>query len=403
MYEIREAREEDRDSVVQVLTQALGSLETFREEWIESWKKYWFKPEYGDWAYVATYNGRVVANLSFFLNDGLNTIRGTPLRVGGVWAVGTEGEHRRKGLLKGLFNSAFASMNEKGIVLSILDPSPYYGAQIAYETCGFALAESRVNHVFPPRALRPVEGNQDITARVFDDPDEYEKILKIERAMCRYGSRVFTWPAIFMEEIRSGHFYILERCAEPVGCAKFSFTTSDDDAILSVSKTYFTSLDVLPSIIELIAQHSEKVTRVEWNCDAHIPVRYYVDNICKLRTQATGTMMMRVVNVEGYCKSIQVPENVTKELVMNLYDTQCPWNQGVYRLNCLGGVLHTERIDETTSTEITLDPFQLSQVTCGIVSPLVLQELGVISCPPETAQKLDAIFPVDSFTSYFRF
>jgi predicted acetyltransferase len=206
-----------------------------------------------------------------------------------------------------------------------------------------------------------------------------------------------------MQEITSGHFYILERGAEPVGCVKLSFTTSDNDKILSVSKTYFTSLDVLPSIIELIAQNSEDVTRVEWNCDAHVPVRYYFQNICKLRTQATGTMMMRVVNVEGYCKSIQVPEKVTEEIIIQLHDTLCPWNQGVYRLNCQRGVLDVERIDETTSTEITLDPLQLSQVTCGLVSPSVLQELGMISCSPETAQKLDVIFPVDSFTSYFRF
>ena len=148
MYEIRDAHEEDRESVVQVLSRALGSLETFREEWVESWRQYWNRPEYEDWAYVATYKGRVIGNLSFAANDGFNRIRGAPQRFGAVWAVGVEVEHRRKGLLKGLFKSAFPHMKEEGIVLSILDPSPYDGAQFAYEKCGYALAERRLSHEF---------------------------------------------------------------------------------------------------------------------------------------------------------------------------------------------------------------------------------------------------------------
>ena len=401
MYEVREAREKDRDSVVQVLSRALGPLETFREGWVESWRQYWNRPENEDWAYVATCDGRVVANLSFAANDRFNNIRGNPLRFGGVWAVGTEREHRRKGLLKALFKKAFESMKEQGIVLSILDPSPYQGAQIAYEKCGYALTENRVSHEFPSSALRPTKGNPDITVRELDDPDEYRKISELEATMCRYGSRVFTWPLLFMQAIKSGHFYIMEHGSEPVGCAKLSFKS--DDLILTVSKTYFRSLTVLPSIIELIAHNSENVTKVEWSCDSQIPVQYYFQNIHNLRTYMTGTMMMRVIDFEGYCRSIQVPEKAEESLVIRLNDTQCPWNEGVYRLNSSEGALETERVDENKNCEITLSPLQLSKVIGGLTPPSVLQELGMISCSPETAKKLDAIFPADSFVSYFRF
>ena len=401
MYEIREAREEDRDSVVQVLTRALRSVETFREEWVESWRQYWYKPENEDWAYVATYKNRVVANLSFFVNDSFNTMRGNPVRFGGVWAVGTESEHRRKGILKGLFNHAFPSMKEKGIVLSILDPSPYFGAQIAYEKCGYALAESRVTHEFSPRALRPTRGHS-ITARKLHDENEYTKISQLEFTMGRYGSRVFNgWPALFMEDIKAGNFYILERGSEPVGCVRLSIVESDEP-VLHVSNAYFTSNDVIPSIIELIAQNSSKVTKVTWNCDPHIPLVHYFHNIHNLKTHLSGTMMMRVVDFEGYCTSIQAPEQ-EKEVVLELTDAQCPWNEGVYRLHSRKGTFKIERIDERSAAEITLNPFQLSTVIGGLTSPLLLQELGFLSCSPETAKTLDILFPVDSFMSYSRF
>lgn len=74
----------------------------------------------------------------------------------------------------------------------------------------------------------------------------------------------------------------------------------------------------------------------------------------------------------------------------------------MYRLNSFKGVLTVERTDET-NVEITLNPFQLSTVIGGLTPPSVLQELGIISCSLKTAKKLDAVFPVDSFMSYFRF
>lgn len=402
MYEIRQAREEDRDSVVQVLSRALGPLETFREEWVESWEKYWFRPENEDWAYVATYKGRVVANLSFFVND-FNTIRKNTLRFGGVWAVGTEYEHRRKGLLKGLFDKAFPHMKEKGIVLSILDPSPYEGAQIAYEKCGYAVAENRVHHEFSSGALKPVKEQENITVRELEDTSECKKISELEVTMGRYGSRVFSYPPMFVNDIQSGNFYILERGSEPVGCVKLSRQESDTGSVLKVFRTYFRSLSVLPSIIVLIAQNSDDVGKIEWNCEPQIPVRDYIQNIHKIKTQSTGTMMMRVVDFEGYLTSIQVPEHAEGELVVALNDTQCPWNEDVYRLNFSQGVLRVDRVEESENVHITLDPFQLSHIVSGLTPPSVLQQLGMITCSPETAENLDALFPKDCFVSYFRF
>lgn len=402
-YEIREAREEDRDSVVQVLSRALGPLESFTEEWVESWRRYWFRPEHEDWAYVATYKGRVVANISFFAND-FNTIRGNRLRFGGVWAVGTEYEHRRKGLLKGLFDKAFPRMKEEGIVLSILDPSPYEGAQIAYEKCGYAIAESRVDHEFSPDALRQTEGQKNITVRELKDTNEARKISELEVTMGRYGSRVFNFfLTTYIQEIRSGHFYILEQDFKPVGCVKLSSRESSNGSVLKVSRTYFKSGNVLPSIIALIAQNSNEVVKIEWDCEPQIPLRDYIQNIHKIKTQYTGTMMMRVVDFEKYLASIQVPEHAEGNLVVALHDIQCPWNEGSYRLDFSQGVLDIDRIDGNSNAHITLNPFQLSRVIGGLTFPSVLQQLGIVMCSPETAKNLDALFPADCFVSYCRF
>lgn len=407
MYEIREGREEDRDSVVELLTKIFRPIETFEEEWVYGWREFWNRPTSKNWAFVATHMGRVVANLSFFKSN-VNRIRANPVCFGGVWAVGTELEHRRQGLLKGLFQRAFLVMNEQGMVLSILDPSPYQGAQIAYEKCGYAVAERRVKHNFPPNALRSPEGNSDITVRKLKNAEEHRKVADLELGMSRYGSRVFmhawhAWPAIFEYAIKNGQIFLFERGSEPVGCATCSIIRSDDNSTLHVSMTYYKSYDVLPSIIALISQLSTNVTNVEWICEPQIPIQDFFQNIHRLKTQSIGTMMMRVINFEDYCKSIQVPEQTEGKLILKLTDSHCPWNEGIYRLDARNGNLEVRRENDTQRAELTLTPFQLSKVIGGLIPPSILQELGTITGSPETARTLEAIFPADSFLSYPRF
>ena len=402
MYVVREAKEEDRVSVVELLFRNLKSLDSFEESWVSSWENYWNKPENEDWAFVATYNDEVVANLAFFANE-FNQIRGNPVRFGGVWAVATDEKHRRKGLMRNIYENAFRSMREKGIVLSILEPSSYDGAQAAYEHCGYALAETRMKHSFPPHILRVIQGEENITVRELDNPDAHQTISEIEQSMSRFGSRVFTWPAIFIGAIKSGDFHMFEEEGEPVGCAKVIITESDKGTVLQVSTVRFKHHNVLPSIFGLIAEKSTDVSEVEWQCDVNIPVHQYVTNIHRLKTESVGAMMMRVVDFTAYCKSIGVPESANKELILTLTDSFCEWNEGTFRLAPESGTLQVERIGDEKKSEIILTPHQLSLVISGLTFPSELQELGLISCPPETASKLDDLFPMDEFVSYFRF
>ena len=402
MYEIRKGREEDRDSVVELLTKIFRTIESFREEWIDGWREFWNRPEFRNWAFVATHMGNVVANLSFFQND-VNCIRGNPICFGGVWAVGTKLEHRRQGLLRGLFQQAFPVMNEQGMVLSILEPSPYQGAQIAYEKCGYTVVERRVKHDFPPSALRTPKDQPDITIRKLKNTEEHQKVADLEQGMSRYGSRIFTWPTVFEEAIKDGELFLFERGSEPVGCAKCSVIRTSDEPTLQVAMTYYKSYDVVPPIIGLINQLSENVSNVEWICEPQIPVQHFVHNAHRLKTQSIGTMMLRIINFGGYCQSIQLPESVEGRLVLKLTDSLCPWNEGIYLLNARKRKLEVKPENHEQEVEVTLTPFQLSKVIGGFESPLKLQELRIITCLPETARTLEAIFPKDCFLSYVRF
>ncbi|MFW9961714.1 MAG: GNAT family N-acetyltransferase, partial [Candidatus Thorarchaeota archaeon] len=63
MVEIREARDDDRESVTRVLWRAFEASESFEDTQKLDWLKNWHQPQKRDWAYVAVDNGKVVSNL----------------------------------------------------------------------------------------------------------------------------------------------------------------------------------------------------------------------------------------------------------------------------------------------------------------------------------------------------
>lgn len=403
MYEIRQAKEEDREQVVELLTREFKAIDAFEEEWVDSWKNYWYKPEYDDWAFVATYGQQIVANLSYSVNCEFNRVRGNPIRFGGVWAVATAKAHRRKGLLRRIYDKAFFDMNERDVVLSILDPSPYQWAQTAYERMGYALAEKRVKHRFAPSNLKRPKVRDDIAVRRLENPKESHKISELEIAMTRYGSRVLTYPFFFKQVINGGSFYLFERNDKPVGCVNLVLNKSDSETVLSIQFPYFSSLDVLPSLIQLVLDKTEDIDYIEWICDPQIPLRNFAQNIKKFESQSVGSMMMRVVNFSNYCDSIEVSGIATVDMTIRLVDPQCSWNEGVYRLTGDDDRLIVERDESVSNPDLTLDAHQLSMVVGGLTNPSDLQAYGLINCHPKIALMLDDVFPADSFLSYFRF
>ena len=62
-----------------------------------------------------------------------------------------------------------------------------------------------------------------------------------------------------------------------------------------------------------------------------------------------------------------------------------------------------EKVDDSSKSDITLEPYTLSLVIGGRTPAQVLRELGWIECTQDTAAKLDALCPVENFISYFRF
>ncbi|MFW9976426.1 MAG: enhanced intracellular survival protein Eis [Candidatus Thorarchaeota archaeon] len=400
MIEIREAREEDRESAIRILWKAFEATTNYEEYLKKEWIKRWNNSEKENYAYVAVDNGKVVSSLSFFTTSAHEqVIRGAPVRFAGVWAVTSDAAYRRKGLVRKLFDISFPRMREEKAPLSILDP--FY--KPLYEKFSYALAEKRARHVFTRDQIRAGKTREDITSREAKDPEDRETIQQIEKSMVRFGSRFFSSSESLDYAFKNGITHILEDKSGPVGCVWFNFTRGPPLTLpeLTVGMSRYMSDDVFPSIVELVRNYSANVSKITWWADTDAPVRHYFSDIHRAESYMLGSMMMRVIDFEGYCQSIKIPEETTEKVTIELSDDQCPWNNGVYTLVPDGGNLKAERGD--SNPDISLNAFQLSEMIGGITPPTLLRSLQEIKCDAATARKLEDIFPADTFVSYVRF
>ncbi|MHA2379114.1 MAG: GNAT family N-acetyltransferase [Candidatus Thorarchaeota archaeon] len=396
MYEIREGKDEDRDSAIRLFWKVFEPTSNLEEIRNEYWAQGWHRPEDHDWGFVARLDGKVVANVSFFSHS-WNLIRGNNIKFAAVWGVATEPQHRRKGLIRKLFTEVFPKMRDEGLSLTILDPF----LRSFYERFGYALAETRMKHILKPSHLRPIKGPSDVSNRELEDPEESETIYEVERSMARFGSRAFHTPRTLQRMIKSHHFHLLERNGEPVGAVKFVFKGSEDNRELIVGYSPYTSDYVFPAIVELISQYAVPVKKVSWICDTESPVRHFLAEVHDAESHSMGCMMMRVVDFEDYCQQIKIPETATESVVLRLVDDYCPWNNGVFRIEPSNGRLEVERSEG--EPEIELDAHGLSGVISGHTPSTVLRAFGEITCSANTAANLEAIFPQDAYHSYQRF
>ncbi|MFW9808240.1 MAG: enhanced intracellular survival protein Eis [Candidatus Thorarchaeota archaeon] len=400
MIEIREARAEDRESAVRILWKAFDPTSSYEDHLTKEWIKRWNNPEKQDYAYVAVENGKVVSSLSFFItSENEQIIRGAPLCFSGVWAVTTDAAYRRRGLVRKLFDISFPRMHDEKVSLSILDP--FY--RPFYEKFSYALSEKRARHIFTRDQIRVGKTRNDISSREAKDPEDRQTIVQIERSMARFGSRFFSRIESLDYVMKNGIIHILEDENGPVGCVWFNFIKGPPNTApeLIVGISRYTSDDVFPSIVELVRNYSANVSKVTWWVDADVPVRHYFADIHQTESHMIGSMMMRIIDFEDYCRSINVPEETSEKVTIELNDDQCAWNNGVYTLIPNEGKLSVERND--SKPDISLSAFQLSQIAGGLTPPTVLRSLQEIKCDEATARRLEDIFPADTFVSYLRF
>lgn len=347
--------------------------------------------------FVIKEGDRVVSTLTIM--DFEFHFRGGQIPFGGIQAVATAPTHRRKGMVRSLFNAAFQKMHDDGVVVSMLDPF----LEVYYEQFGYASVESFVKYSFNTKILRSLRMQQGVTARLaLDSASDLDAISELMRSMCRFGSRCLIRQRSIKEAIKRNAVYLIEQNNKPVGFVNLGFEKEADGApTLIVNVACYSTDDVFPSMFAFVKAFGDQMVRIKWLADSSLPVYPFICERNDLKAEQKGSMMLRVVNFKDLCKRIKIPENATESVVIEIKDKDIPSNAGTFLLSPMNGRLSIETVD--SAPDLTVDALGLSRIVGGFVPAIELEKCGFVSCSRDAARRLQQIFPPENVRVYERF
>ncbi len=317
-----------------------------------------------EWTTCAFVDGRMATTLGAF--PFTVRLNGSPVHMGGVTAVGTLPEFRRRGLLRQVMRQAFETMHERGQTFAILLAS--MGA--IYQRFGYGLGCSLTQYDFDPR-LAPFESPEtvagSITLMSAEDAFPIIKQLYIRWATPRnlaIHRSTALWQIDRLRPRKRGepvHVAIFRDAdAEPQGYVVYQAWEEEHfgpgpSHVLDVRDFVTLTMSAYRGLWEYLRAHDLAGTVRMRGCvgeddaapDLLLEPRY-------LNRRISDHIWMRVVDVQAGLP--QRPYGARGELTFEVpADELCPWNSGAYLLETDGTTTELRRTTRTPDLVIPLN------------------------------------------------
>ncbi len=345
-----------------------------------------------DWTTCAWVDGKMATTMGTF--PFTVRLNGAPVHMGGVTAVGTLPQFRRKGLLRQVMGLGFNQMRERGQSIAIL----WASMSAIYQRFGYGSASSDVKYSFDPR-FAGFALPQEPTGRVelMEKEDAYPVIKQIyiqyatPRNLHIHRSSIL-WdvgtlrPAkkdqpVYIGVYRNGD-------GEARGHIVYNTKSADSpdpgpDQVLNVKDFVYLDMDAFRGLWEYIRGH-DLVGRVNIRgaFGEDDPARDLLMEPRMLNRKVNDGIWMRIVDVE---KAIpQRPYGGRGALVFEIQgDTMCPWNEGAWEMETSGTV--TEVHKSSRQPQLSMPINSLASLMSGHRSATALARIGLITAHDDRA------------------
>lgn len=389
------------------------------DEWFHRYVKYAFRPTGGPWsdedAEELAENDRVSReNRGLFVpgeeapvtvagwHDFRTRIRGEYHRVGGVSAVATPPEHRRKRYVREMLSSMLAEFREEDVAVSALWPfKRSFYRRLGWDTCTRYVEVSA-----PPAQLRTAGADRSGTFRQFETEDweTLEPVLSahtegyglhVDRTGDWWVNRALdSWmgtPYLYRWDDETGEprAYLVYRVDEDesgeVGGA--------EDRVLRVGELAWADPVAYRQLLRFLGDHDSQVGRVRFYLPDGVRPSLHdlVEDPSELTVETKVGPMVRLVDVAEALGRLSYPESVSEELVVGVSDPLVEDNDGSFALAVEGGRATCE--PTAASPDAELDVRHLSQLAVGYRDATSLADAGQLDAPAEVVDRLDTAFP----------
>ncbi len=388
--EIRSIRPDEIEAYGRVVAYVFASEDGLEDE---------LKGTQPEWTTCAFVDGKLVstfATLPFTVR-----LNGTAVPMGGVTAVGTLPEQRRRGLLRQVMTEALGTMRDRNQNLAILWAS--MGA--IYQRFGYGLATAQVNYSFDPRYVGFRQAAPDVGHVELVPKDDSFPIIKqnyiqwaTPRNLCIHRS-TFMWTVNTLRPPKKDAlvYTAIYRNADGESRGHVVYSTEEHTTpepapsqVMTINDFVALDTDATRGLWDYIRRH-DLVGRVNFRGapeDDVVPDLLLEPRMLNRKT--SDGIWMRVVDAE---KALgQRPYGTRGELTLAIAgDTECPWNNGTYLLETDGPSAQVTRTDR--NPDLTMSPNELASLIAGYRPATHFLRAGRLEEHREgAALRADAIF-----------
>ncbi|MFY8331635.1 GNAT family N-acetyltransferase [Vagococcus carniphilus] len=281
------------------------------------------------------------------------TINGQVMGMSGIGDVATYPEARGTGSIRLLFEAIFNDLHEKGTELSYLAPfSQTFYRKFGYENI-FDYDEIRI----PKETIVQIkpEKTGSIKRVSWENKEAQETIKELYRKTLgtHNGSLVredYWWD--FVLTFNQGRRLAIAYDDQKQACGYIVYGLIGASEFMIYEMSY-TNLFGLKKLMTFVSSHSGSFDEfVSTNLPDPKIIELFTETQNIVR-KTHSSMMARIVNFKEFIEKFNFKSSPTKEIVyLEVIDSTCSWNNGIFKLSIVKGKSTCEKIDPSNEVMI---------------------------------------------------
>lgn len=318
-------------------------------------------------------------------------LRGEPFPVGGIAAVASPPETRRRGNVRHLLEGLHHELRSKGTALAALWPFDYG----FYRQFGYELVNRQAVIELPPDEIRAIASDSGGMFRQAD-PDEWPALAEVYAGWADEDLAMKRTEGFWRHNIFSGFdqkpYVYLWRGPEDLPRAYIVYTIreTEDDRIVSVNELAYTDPEARRQAFRFLYNHDSQVETVRIRAPSEFPLLETVGNPRAADVKLRPGPMLRVVDTEAALSSLDFRSNGA--VVLSITDEHLPWNDGRFHLTVEDGVGRCRPTDADADVSCGIET--LAQLASGFRTAAQLETTNDLSVhSPDGLRTLQRLFP----------
>ncbi|AUV83048.1 GNAT family N-acetyltransferase [Salinigranum rubrum] len=341
-------------------------------------------------------------------------VRGAFRPVGGVTAIASPPERRRRGHVGALLDHMHEELRGRDVAVAALWPfSHAFYARFGYgRTNDYLICEFPPDALDAPAATPETEGTfRRLSA---DDPDDVDALVALHERSTPEPLAVARSPDWW--RLRVFRTWTTERFVYGWGDggdggngglrSYLAYRVEDEGEGRTLAVDYWGAADeeAYRHLLAFLRNHDSQVAQIRFLASDASLLDRLADPDEDVTTKVKPGPMVRVVDVEAALSGLATPASDDR-VVLSVRDPRYEWNDGRFAVGVEGGLTTCRAVEAgrgEAEQAVDIDVGALSRLVVGARSATDLATLGGVDGDAESVARLDALLPVETPAPYLR-